>query len=507
MDVAPLLLAVDLGTTACKAAVFTRDGRILTLAYREYPLLRISRAEIEQDAEAWWRLVREVGAEALGGLADGQRQKVKALGLSVQGISFVPVDEGGAPLCNALTWLDFRAADEAGELGRVFGARDIFALTGLLPNPIYTLPKIIWLRRHRPEIFSRARRFCTAQDFVLARLAGRYVTDHSVAGGTLMHEVRALRWSEALLGRVPLAPDRLPEIDWAGTAVGPLDARVAAEIGAPRDLTVVLGAHDQECAGLGAGLRPGEATVSLGTASIILASAAAPVLDPGLRIPCLPSAERDRWVLEAPVSVGGAGLRWLRDNLNLLPAMWRGRDGEPLDYEGVVALAEKAAPGAAGVSFFPHLAGATSPFWAPDASGVFHGISLASSAFDLLRAALEGWIFQIRTNLDVVEELAGRVERVIAFAGAARNRFITQLLADVLGKPVAISETPETALLGAAILAGVGAGVYRDVPSAQAEAVRTAGIVYPRAAMHGAYEEIYRRYRRIEAQVLAMNPD
>lgn len=505
---APLLLAIDLGTTACKAAVFDEDGRILTEAYREYPLIKLSRMEIEQDAEEWWRLIKEVSSAVLVGLTDGQRKAIKALCLSVQGISFVPVDASGLPLCNALTWLDFRAEAEARALREVYTEKGLFALTGLRSGSFYTLPKIMWLKKKRPDIFARTRRFCTAQDFILSRLTGRFITDHSVAGGTLMHEVRMLKWSEVLIGMVPISLEQLPNIDWAGTVVGPLKSSIARELGVSEDLLVILGGHDQECAGLGAGLRPGEVTVSLGTASILLASIDRPYIDHEIRIPCLPSVEKDHWVLEAPVSVGGAVLRWLRDILNTLPAAWQGAEDGSLNYDRVIGLAENAPVGAAGVFFFPHLAGATSPFWLPEASGVYHGISLATSVFDLIRAVLEGWMFQIKSNLIILEELTGEVNRVIAFAGAARNGFITQMLADILQKPVAISETPETALLGASILAGVGAGIYRDVPSAQAETVRIAEVIYPHDEASNSYKDIYEHYREIEGRVLQLSkPD
>lgn len=500
----PLLIGIDLGTTACKSAIFSRDGRILALSYREYPFIKISAKRIEQNAEEWWTLITDTIKECLSTISDSDKKNIKAIGISAQGITFVPVDKKGAPVANAITWLDSRADEEALELADAFGMEEIYLKTGVQAIPVYMLPKIMWLKKNRPDIYERAYRFCTCQDFLTSRLAGRYITDYSIAGGSLIHDVQKLEWSEELLNMAQIPKEKLPELDWAGNVAGPITKKLAGEFGIPEDTLVVLGGHDQECAGIGAGLQFGNMTISFGTASIILASIDKPLFDKLMRIPCLPSVEKDKWVMEGVVSIGGAGLRWIRDFINGFSETLcnQGMQVPSLDYEQLVGIAEKVEIGESEVLFFSHMTGATSPYWLPSATGVFHGISLSTTMPHIVKAVIEGWIFQIKTNLLVLKELTYDPEEVIIFGGGAKSRFIGQLTADILNKPVIVPDTTETALLGAGILAGIGSGVYKDVPSAQKEVIRQAERIEPIMENVQKYSAIYEKFIKIEKFML-----
>jgi len=495
-----LLLSIDVGTTACKAAVFTPDGAILALAYREYPLIHPGARLVEQDAEQWWQLIMELILECTKAIGNAQRAQIKAIGISAQGITFVPVDQAGNPTANAITWLDSRAVDEADDLQKQFGAKGIFKTTGVQPNPVYMLPKMIWLRKNRPEVYAKTHRFCTCQDFIIHRFTGYYVTDFSIAGGSMMYDMKSLDWSEELLAAAFLPKTKLPRLAGAGAVVGTLQKPVAETLLLPDDTLVVLGGHDQECAGLGAGLQGDNMTVSLGTAAIVLASTGAPVLDEKMRISCLPSVEKDQWILEAAVSVGGAGLRWIRDMLRdfagALP-----QPAQSLDYDGLTALAAGVCAGESDVLFFPHLTGATAPYWVP-ASGMFYGISLATRVEHLVQAILEGWAFQVRHNVEIMKELAYDPAEIVIFGGGAKNAFLLQLMANIIGKPVQVPSTPEAALLGAAILAGVGSGVYNDVRAAQKQAVHIRQRLEPQAEDVRHYQAVYRKYLHVEQYLL-----
>ncbi len=501
----PLLIGIDLGTTACKAAVFSKDGSILALSYREYPLIRVSVRKIEQNAEEWWVLVKDAIKECTNMLSYENRMCIKALSISAQGISFVPIDAEGRPTANAISWLDSRAEEEALELVNTFGKDEIYWKTGIQANPVYILPKIIWLKKNRPDIYKKTHRFCTSLDFLMSRLTGKFVTDHSMAGGSLMHDVRKLEWSPELLKTADIDKEQLPELDWAGSVVGPVLKELVHELGIPEDTLIVLGGHDQECAGIGAGLQPGVMTISFGTASILLACTEKVLFDKYMRVPCIPSIEKNKWVMEAVVSVGGAGQKWIRDFMNgFAEHLFTGDKQIPeIDYDKVVSIAQKTEIGASGLFFYPHMTGATSPYWIPSATGVFHGISLSTSMAHMVRAVMEGWIFQIKTNFNVLKEFTYEPEKVILFGGGAKDPFIRQLTADVLNKPVLVTETTETALLGASILAGVGCGIYKDIPSAQSEVIRLKECICPIEENVQKASDIYRKYLNIEEIVLA----
>lgn len=498
-----LLLGIDLGTTAIKAALFGLDGSMHGLTYLEYPLTRPAPLHVEQDAGAWWELTKTAVREALSQQSVAASQ-VQAVSISAQGISFVPVDDNTRPLRNAFTWLDTRAIEQTHRLQEIFPQPEAFRKLGIVFNPAYTLTKIMWLKENEPEVFERAYKFATAQDFLMARLIGEFITDHSIAGGTLMHDVTQLCWSSDMLEATGVPREKLPDIAWAGTPLGKIRPAAVRELGLSTEVEVVLGGHDQECAALGAGLIYKDVTISLGTASILVAPLEVPAFDPQMRIPCYPSVERGTWVLEAVVGTAGMSLRWLRDVFQGIMASQLGV-GTQLDYASVIALAETASVGCNGVAFFPHMSGATSPFWQPGATGAFHGISLSTTEAELVRAVLEGWVFQLKSNLLIIEELVGMCDRVLVFGGGARSAFLQQLIAAVLDRPTTVSATPETALLGAAILAGVGAGFFDDVKAAQAAVCGFERTVEPQPEAVERYRAVYDRYRQVEDRFLAIS--
>lgn len=488
------LLALDIGTTAIKAGCFTPGGDIIGMSYVEYPLIQPARWQVEQDANQWWELSRVAIRQALT-QGNVDPATVVAIGISSQGIAFVPVDEAGQPLHNAFSWLDTRALDQVQELSAFFSSpADAFQRVGLHLMPAYTLPKIMWLRDNQPDLFWQAAHFCTSLDFINKHLVDRYVTDYSIAGGTLAHNLIALSWDDAILEAVNIPRAKLPAIDWSGTPLGGLRHHAADQLGLPQGVEVVLGGHDQEVAALGAGLRRNEVTISLGTASILIAPLDKPLFDPELRVPCYPHVERGQFVFEAVVNTAGVSFQWLRDLFNTIA----GNGTDSYDYDTLTTLAAGGPIGANGVFFYPHLTGATSPFWNPRASGALYGLSLASGRDEIIRAVLEGWCFQLKSNLDTIEELTSPRENAIIFGGGARSPFIQQLLANVLNRPVVVSPTSETALLGAAMLAGLGCGIYDELEEAKTIVRRGARVVTPQPPIAREYHEIFHSYREFE---------
>ncbi|MHB0857330.1 MAG: xylulokinase [Anaerolineae bacterium] len=482
------LLGIDLGTTGCKAAVYSVDGRPLGACTYEYPLIKLSPEFVEQDADGWWDLTRRAIREAVS-RADIPGEAVQALSVSSQGISFVPIDDAGRCLRPAINWLDTRASVEAAEVRAALGDEALYALTGKRPSAAYVLPKLLWLRRHEPEVYRLTARFLMAHDLLLYRLCGATVTDYSMAGGTLLLDLHALTWSQELLARFEIDVDKLPDLAWAGTRAGDLDGTVAAELGLRPGTAVVVGGQDQKCAALGAGIRPGRATVSLGTASAISALIDRPLLDPGRRVPTFPFVAPGYWGLEGVVSTAGAALKWVRETF--FPHQ---------SYNELDRLAAESLPGAGGVRFYPHLAGATSPLWEAGARGALTGLSLASGPGDIMRAVLEGIAYQVRANLEVIEPLAG-VQELALFGGGARSSLWAQIIADVAGVPVYTTETVDVANWGACVLAGVGAGLFQNALSPDLCSTLTL-CAQPDSARAAHYADAYGAYTRAESRLL-----
>jgi xylulokinase len=481
------LLALDLGTTAIKAAVFAPDGRLLGSAAEEYSLITPRPGWVEQNPGDWWELsLRTLRGALEAASGTGINHRPAALAVSSQGISFVPVDRSGRALGNALCWLDTRAGVEAEWLEKRLNAQWIFEITGKRLSLAYVLPKLHWLRTHRPELFARADCFLMAQDYLLYRLAGVKTTDFSLAGGSMLLDLERLAWSDELLSTCALDAARLPSPVWAGSQVGDLSVSAADGLRLPEGLKLVVGGQDQKVAALGAGLRPGWAAISLGTAAAVSCLAQAPFRDPLMRIPLFPFVSPGWWDLEGVVGAGGAALRWG------LETFFPG-----LDFAQLEALARTSPPGANGVRFYPHLAGATSPHWKGDAGGALRGLGLAVGRADLARAFYEGVAFEIRANLEVMRDLSP-VEGLLLFGGGSRSTLWREIIAAVCASPLAVVSNPDVALWGAARLAGFGAGLFTE------RAQSAADLRWSEAPsdLLGRYAEIYSAYRAGETAPL-----
>jgi xylulokinase len=497
-----LLLGVDLGTTGCKAAVF--DGRVpdasagdahpghalLGEAYLEYGLITLSPTMIEQDPHTWWELTCRAIRAAIG-KAGVDGRDIRGIAVSSQGISFVCLSAAGEPLGNAINWLDTRAVAECEAILARYDAATLFALTGKRAAPSYVLPKLLWLRRHRPETWGATRKVLMGHDYLVYRLCGETVTDHSMAGGTLLYDLQALGWSASLLEAFDLSHELLPTLCWPGTPLGRIRPDVAASLGLSPDVSVVTGGQDQKCAALGAGIRDGVATLSLGTASAIVQVMDAPRIDPERRIPTFTFLQPQRWVLEGVVGTGAGSLRWHRD------VVAPGIPYTVLDEEAAVI-----GRGADGVRFHPHLAGATSPYWQPGVHGAYENLSLATTRGHLTRAVLEGIAFQMRANLEVTQAIAGPVSEAIVFGGGAKSALWREIISNVTGLPLGWTPSVETACQGAAMLAGVGSGVFASLDEARARMVGTAARREPDSVAVAEYDEWYRIYCSAEARLM-----
>lgn len=485
-----LLIGIDLGTTGCKAAIYDEWGALRGEGYLEYGLITLSPTMIEQDPEAWWRLTCRAIGLALDA-AEVDRREIAAIAVSSQGISFVCLDEAGNPLGNAINWLDGRATTECETILARFDAETLFALTGKRAAPFYVLPKLLWLREHRPEVWARTRGVLMGHDYLVYRLCGARVTDHSMAGGTLLYDLHALDWSAALLNAFAIPRAWLPELHWSGTAIGPLLPDVARDLELSPNVVVATGGQDQKCAALGAGIRDGVATLSLGTASAIVQVMDAPHTDSQMRIPTFTFVQRSRWVLEGVIATGAGSLRWHRDTLAPGTA-----------YTALDAEAAAVPRGAEGVRFYPHLSGAASPHWRPEVRAAYEGLSLASTRGHLTRALLEGVAYEMRANLEITQDLAGRVDEAIVFGGGAKSSLWRAIIGDVLGLPLAWTPNVETASLGAAMLAGIGCGVFATPDAARDRMVSIAQRREPDSRAAAEYAGLYTDYCVGEARLL-----
>lgn len=485
------LIGIDLGTTGCKSMVFDNYGTILSQSYFEYGIMKDGENHIEQDAALWWTLVKQSVSESIA-TSGVNVHGIKALSISSQGISFVPVDAEGNTLQNAISWLDARPVEQTDRIRRLFGDLDVFKRTGKRISPNYTLPKLIWLKENKPEIYQRTNKFMMALDYITFKLTGKAVTDYSMASGTMAFNISTKSWDEEIIRVCGLDADKLPVVNCAGSLVGIVNPAVAAEIGLSQGVKVVLGAQDQKCAAIGAGIRQGITTVSLGTATAVSSAGIKPVFDPGMRVPCF-MLDENRWILESVIGTSCISLKWLKTTLF-----------EHKEYAEIDRIAESSVPGANGLLFYPHMEGASTPYWRNDIKGFMYGLSLSTSKGDMVRALLEGIGYQINVNIKVHEEINGdSINEIRIFGGGSNCELWCRLIADITGKTVSVLYTTEIANLGAAILAGTGTEVFRSSEEVLSRIQLIKKQFKPDKDLIKTYNVIYSRYLEMQSKIFS----
>jgi gluconokinase len=444
------VIGVDIGTTSTKTVVFTLAGKVAAHHAVDYPLLRPTAEAAEQDPERILDAVLETLRVALQGCPAGPREIV-CVSFSAAMHSVIAVDAQGVPLTRCITWADNRAAAWAERIRRDPGGDAIYRRTGTPIHPMSPLAKLAWLRDEQPEVFARAARFAGIKEFVFFRLFGQWIVDHSIASATGLFNLAALDWDDGALAVADVRREQLSTLVPTTHHVHGLDPQVAAALGLPADTPFVVGANDGVLSNLGVdAIQPGEVAVTIGTSGAMRAVVDRPLTDPSGRTFCYALTER-HWVVGGPVNNGGSVLRWMRDEFAAAESETARRLGiDP--YDVLTRIAERVPAGAGGLLFHPYLAGERAPLWNADLRGSFFGLAMHHRKEHMIRAALEGVIFNLCSILPAVESLVGTSRSIKATGGFARSGLWRQMMADVFERDVVVPESFESSCLGAAVL-------------------------------------------------------
>ncbi|MHB0856303.1 MAG: xylulokinase [Anaerolineae bacterium] len=486
----PFLLRFDVGGSAVKVALCDLCGHVLATQETAIPvdLPRPGWAEI--DPLRWCQALQD-SVPAVLRAAGAKPEQVAAIGLSNMIGTVVPLAADGRPLRPAITYYDTRAASEAAWM--LTQAPDIVQVTGNRVSPGNTsLTSVLWLARHEPQVFASTALFAQTNTFLWRWLTGAWGVDRTNASFMGLLHVHQADWSEALADRLEVDLGRFAPV-CASETVEPLTRQTAQALGLPVGIPVALGGLDGAMTSLGVGaIHVGDAFDASGTSEMIACCLDRAVVCPELlgRWHVVP----DLWTLIGAISTPGAALQWFRDRFYA----GEGGDGQAL-YARMTQEAAASPSGANGVVFLPHMMGERAPIWDPNARGVFFGLSLGTERGDMVRAVMEGAAYAMRHLIEIIQERSGvPIRRVITVGGAARNAFWRQLKADVWGLELLASPVREAASLGAALTAGVGAGLYADYAEAVRLAVPTGGEVsVPDPNQAAAYDRAYRIYRRL----------
>ncbi len=497
-------LGIDAGTTSVKVALFDPQGRLLALDRQEYQLLTPAPGIVELDAQTYW----DACCTAIRRVLDASTiapDEIASLCISSQGETLIPVDGTGRPLRRAIVWLDNRATEEAREIASAFDLETIYHTTGQ-PEVAPTWPacKLLWLRRHEPDVFAAAAKFLLVEDYLLYRLTGQFVTECSLETSSMLLDIGHKCWWQPMFDFVGLSPAQMGQLMEPGSVVGPVSADTAAETGLSTRTLAVTGAMDQIVGAVGAGnIAPGIVTETTGGALAIVATLDRLVFDPQGRVPVNYHGRADTYCMLPWAQTAGMALRWFRDRfygLETQVALASAMD----PYELMTRAAEQVPAGSEGLVMLPHLEGAFCPEYNSAARAVFFGATLGHTKAHFVRAVLEAVAYMLKRNLDLLEDFGIPVHEVRSMGGGARSDFWLKIKADVLQKPVRTLEVEETACLGAAIMGATATGHFASLEDATAQMVRLHKTIEPGMQDLAAYEHGYTRYCELYERLAPM---
>jgi xylulokinase len=487
-----VFLGIDVGTGGTRALLIDAGGQLIGSATAEHaPFASPRPGWAEQDPHDWWRATGEAvrGVLARTGLAGSA---VSAVGFSGQMHGSTLLDDRDEVVRPALLWCDQRTSAECREITERIGADRLITLTSNPALTGFTLPKLLWVRRHEPELWARVRSVLLPKDYVRFRLTGDRATDVADASGTLLFDVTHRRWSSEVAAALDLDLALLPESYESPAVTGRVSADGAAATGLLAGTPVVAGGGDQAAGAVGMGIvQPGLVSATIGTSGVVFAATDRPALDPKGRLHTFCHAVPGRWHMMGVTLAAGQSLRWFRDQFGAGPD--DGRD----PYERLTEEAAGTPPGAEGALWAPYLMGERTPHLDPDARAALVGLTASHTRGHIVRAILEGVAFSLQDSFRIFADLGVPVTRVRLGGGGARSPLWRQIQADVYGYDIDIVEAEEGAAFGAAILAGVGAGAWPSVEDACAAIVKVASSVKPTVDGSAVMRERYDAYRRV----------
>jgi gluconokinase len=489
MQMGQAIIGIDIGTTSTKSVLFRPDGSLLSSFSVEYPLLQEQPTWAEQDPEVIVQAIMNSvqGAISRSGLGS---EAVAAVGVSSAMHSLIAVDGNGQALTKSITWADGRSEEQARRIQEQLGGQAIYSRTGTPIHPMSPLPKLLWLRENRPDVWGAAAKFVSIKEFFLQRLFGEWVLDHSVASATGLMNLNTKQWDEQALKVAGIEADRLSDLQPGTYRLRGMPTRYAEQMGLRPDTPFYLGASDGALANIGVGaIGPGEMAVTIGTSAAVRMMVDKPLTDERQRTFCY-NVVGSSYIVGGATNNGAIVLQWLRDSL------FTGRN----TTEELLTAAEAVSPGAGGLLFLPFLSGERAPIWNSKARGTFFGAHLGHRQEHFVRAGLEGVILAVLSVAEALKDLAGPASEVRASGGFAKSLLWRQMLADMLGQEVQIPRVTEASALGAAVMAMQGLGEIGDFSQLK-EWIPIDERLEPNMRNNEVYRELFGLYERLTGQL------
>lgn len=500
-----LLLGIDVGTTNWKVAVFDTSGRLLTIRRTPNSVHCTPEGQGYYDPDEMWSIITRLIREVVEDTRD--TGTIAAVAVTGMAEAVVGIDREGDPAGPIIPWFDTRSIEEAEVIKAFLGEEHVFAITGLDCNPIFSLCKIMWMQKHAPDVYTRAVKWLPVVDYISYKLSGKQVTDYTQACRTMLLDIGKNDWSDEMLSISGLSKDILPELGESGQPIGKITRQASMETGLPEGSTIVLGGHDHLCGSLAAGLLLGNRVLdSSGTAESIIGISAPdqslPKRFEGLRVGRY--LDPRRYVTWGGIIASGRSVDWAIEHFASL-GDWGGT-GSKIDYDTINERIAGVPLGCRGLLYMPHLRGAGAPYWNPNARGAFVGLRDTHTQPECLRAVMEGLCMEARNILEVTERVFGStIHTLNTIGGGARSAVWQQIKADVAGREIELPEVEEATPMGAALLAGIGVGIYRDQMDASEKTYRVRTRYAPNPENKAIYDSLCTVYRKLYPALLDIN--
>lgn len=451
------LLGIDIGTSACKVALFGTDGRVVSQSTKDYKVYYPFQGYVEQNPDEWWERVCIAIGETIT-ISGILPQQIAGIGVDGQSWSAIPIDKRGRVLHNTPIWMDTRASDICKETVERVGFDNIFNLCGNSFEPTYSTPKILWFKKHLPDIYQNTYKFLQSNSFIAYKLTDQITHDLSQGYGIHSFDMKKGCWNDQFCDELGFDREKLPELYQSHNIIGNVTSNAARETGLAVGTPVVAGGLDACCGTLGAGVvsvgQTQEQGGQAGGMSICIDSAIAhPKLILGYHV--LP----DLWLLQGGTVGGGGAIKWFNQELGTYEKI-AATEANTNPFKVMDDEAEAINAGSDGLIFLPYMAGERSPIWDKNAKGVLFGLSYDKTRAHMIRAVMEGCAYALQHNMITASETGVKVNELVAMGGAANSRLWTQIKSDITGKVIKVPTSDTATTLGAALLAGVGTGIY-----------------------------------------------
>lgn len=485
------IAGLDIGTTGCKITIYDNEGNYHYRVYRNYKAERGSSVH-EVNAEHIWRAVQDVIKDATEHYTD-----IQAIGVTSFGETFVMLDRNNQPIRPAILDTDARGVAECNQIVNMLGKDKISYITGLNPHSMYGLPKMMWIKKNATDDYAKAEHILMMEDFVVYMLTGNAVIDYSLATRSMAFDIRTLEWSDEILNAAGIDYHLFSKPVMSGTNAGTVQAHITKELGLTENTIIVPVGHDQVAAAIGAGVFSSDSAVDgAGTVECVT-----PVFN-GIpeneamqagNYAIVPYVLPGKYVTYAFSFTGGALVQWYIDNLAKLEKV-EAANNKTSVYE---ILEKNMIDEPTKILVLPHFAGAATPYMDAGSKGAIIGLTVSHTASDLYRAMMEGVVYEMRLNIELLKKAGIEIKTLRATGGGAASRVWMQMKADILNIPIVSLDSSEAGATGCAIMAGLAIGVFDNLEHAAKRMINEKETYYPRKEMYKAYSKEYKRYRKL----------